>query len=290
MIFRKQLGTAAASLSRGPAQIVLQANAVSGLLILAGIFYSSVDAGFGALIGLVSGTAFAFTAKLDKGDITAGLYGYNGALVGLALFSLFEPNIALIILAVAGAAGATYIQQLMNRLRIPAYTMPFVVTTWLLILVRRLLDASALSSASTPPDLHLPLVSPIAKGIGQVMLQQNTITGIVILTALLVSSRPAALFALSGSLTGAGLALLLGASPEAVTTGMYGFNAVLCGIVFAGFTRKSFLWAAAAIVVAILLQFVFDLIRIPPLTFPFVASTWLISYLRKRSQDHKRAH
>lgn len=72
---------------KGISQVMLQNNAMTGLLFLAGIFYHSWLAGLGALIGVLTSTITAFVLNYKKVDIYHGLYGFNGTLVGIALFS-----------------------------------------------------------------------------------------------------------------------------------------------------------------------------------------------------------
>ena len=48
--------------------------------------------GRGALVGAAIGTATAWALKYDKSELAAGIYGFNSALVGIAIFFFFSPG------------------------------------------------------------------------------------------------------------------------------------------------------------------------------------------------------
>jgi urea transporter len=77
---------------RGLGQIMLQENALTGLLFLLGIFYGSVFMGLGALVATACGTMTAYLFHFDKAETEKGLYGFSAALVGVAL-TLFLKSI-----------------------------------------------------------------------------------------------------------------------------------------------------------------------------------------------------
>lgn len=74
---------------RGIGQVMFQNNSYSGALFLVGISYNSWLLGLAALLGTVISTAFAQFLRYSKEDIQNGLYGFNGTLTGIAIFSFF---------------------------------------------------------------------------------------------------------------------------------------------------------------------------------------------------------
>ena len=82
---------------RGISQIFLLNNVITGILFLAGAFYNSWPIGIGAVIGVLAGTFTALLLKYKRDDINQGLYGYNGALVGLATVYFFGFNMPSVI-------------------------------------------------------------------------------------------------------------------------------------------------------------------------------------------------
>jgi solute carrier family 14 (urea transporter) len=60
-------------------------NPWSGVLIMAGLFMQSTWVALCGLLGVLSATAAGIIMNFDKNLIKAGILGYNGILVGLAL-------------------------------------------------------------------------------------------------------------------------------------------------------------------------------------------------------------
>ena len=72
-------------LGRGIGQVMFQNNALSGLLMLIGIFLNSWQMGLLAVSGNIISTLTARISGYDCDDIKNGLYGFNGTLVGIAV-------------------------------------------------------------------------------------------------------------------------------------------------------------------------------------------------------------
>ena len=109
-------------------------------------------------------------------------------------------------------------------------------------------------------------------------------TGLIFLIAILVNSRISALFAALGSIVGLLAALFLfGGNGFWVYHGLYGFNAVLCGIAVGGIfyvltwesTLYALLCALISTVVMAAISVLLSPLGMPALTAPFVLSTWL---------------
>ncbi len=77
---------------RGIGQVVFQNNPVSGAIILGALFFNSWIYGAICLLGAVVSTLTARLLDADKGLIADGLFGFNGALVGLALVAFTSAN------------------------------------------------------------------------------------------------------------------------------------------------------------------------------------------------------
>ena len=77
-------------LGRGVGQVMFQNNALSGLLMLAGILLNSWQMALLAIAGNVVSTLTACLSGYSREDIRNGLYGFNGTLVGIAI-GVFMP-------------------------------------------------------------------------------------------------------------------------------------------------------------------------------------------------------
>ena len=81
------------SVLRGIGQVMLQNNSYAGLLFLIGIFYNSVLFGFAVLVGAAASTATAVLLGVARCSVRTGLFGFNGALVAIALLYYEEPDL-----------------------------------------------------------------------------------------------------------------------------------------------------------------------------------------------------
>jgi urea transporter len=302
------------TLLRGTGQVMFQNNPITGLLFLVGIFYNSYQLGIAAVIGLLASTVAAMVLRADRNLIRAGLFGYNGILtgIGLAFFIQLQWSPVLVVYIIFGAVLSTIVLMALANFfstwDMPALTAPFVLTTWLFLFAVLLfanlhlgvLVNPALPKPNTvvhpilrpsPTDLTtgagvtvVNLLQSFFRGVGEVFFQNNLVTGIIFLIAILINSRVSALFAALGSIVGLVTAQwLLGVDGYATYIGLYGFNGVLCGIAIGGvfyvITWKSGIYAllcalVSTVVFASLTAFLSPL-GMPALTAPFVLSAWL---------------
>lgn len=272
--------TSIKTILRGVGQVMLQNNALTGLLFLVGIFYNSWLMGLGALGGTIISTLSAIFLKYSKEDIKNGLYGSNGTLVGIAVLFFFGINIATAITIIIGVALSTVIMHEMKK-RIPAFTAPFVIATWIVILGIKLLNLAPFLASSSLQDSAINPLSGTTMGFGQVMFQGNIVTGLLFLLAIVISSRTAALYALYGSLLGGLFAILLAFPITSINIGLFGYNAVLCGIALGTFKWRAFIFATFAILLSVLLNYGLGQIGVITLTAPFVLATWVALLMKK---------
>jgi urea transporter len=298
------------ALLRGTGQVMFQNNPLTGLLFLVGIFINSAKLGGAGLLGLAASTLAAYLLGADRTLIRNGLFGFNGILVGigLAFFLEFDPLLGVYIV-LGGAVSTIVMMALANLLSpwdMPALTAPFVLTAWLLLFAvyqfahvrpSPLIAPMPLEPQATvqtelrelptgPGDAGLTaanLAHGFFRGVGEVMFQDNLLTGVIFLLAILVNSRISAAFAALGSLLGLLTALALGGNGVLIYHGLYGFNPVLCAIAIGGlFFVLTWRSAAYALVAAVFSAIVFAAfvvllspIGMPALTAPFVLVTWL---------------
>ena len=128
----------------------------------------------------------------------------------------------------------------------------------------------------------------VLRGIGVVVLQNNPLSGALILAALFLNSAAYGLACVVGTAIGTLTAMVLGADRRMVRDGLFGFNGALTGIGLVAFTSQDFatgtmpgfhLWlyiALAAVSSTVLVGAFATLLgheRLPGLTFPFCAAT-----------------
>ncbi|MDD5567395.1 MAG: urea transporter [Patescibacteria group bacterium] len=266
---------------KGFSQIMLQNNAVTGLLFLAGIFYNSRIMGIGALIGVITSTVAAMIFRFDKRDITDGQYGFNGALVGIALFFFYQANVISVILIIVGSILSVLIMDFMHKRKMYPYTFPFVLSTWIIMGLIRILSISPMTAHELSEASRLNITSSLSLGFGQVMFQASIMTGVIFFIAIAINSRRSALYALLGSLMGVAVAGLFSLPLDLINAGIFGYNAVLCGIAFANIDKHAFYLALISIVFSIFIVYGMMELKVVALTAPFVFATWIILVLSK---------
>lgn len=145
-------------------------------------------------------------------------------------------------------------------------------------------------STKTAPPKHRNALGPEAlrgllRGVAQVYLQNNTLTGVLFLVGLFISGPVAGMSALLGSAVGIATAALLRVPSERIGQGLYGFNAVLVALGAAGSFRPLWLTELVAVggaVAATLLTHIAQyFLRVPAYTAPFVFTYWLLEYLHE---------
>ena len=308
------------TLLRGAAQVMFQDSAWCGFLFLLGIGWGAWAEGIpevavGALVGLVVGTLAACILGAPKQDIRKGLHGYNGILVGCALPTFFGPTAVCWVLVVAGAFFSTVIMLAVSRFlrtwKVSAMTGPFVFTTWFILLAsynfahfkivglpHPSLPVQPSEAMAAFPGVEV-LVPAILKGVSQVFLIGNEITGLLFLLGLACSSLPASIFAWCGSAVAIATAIFLGANESAVAEGLYQFSAVLTAIglgsAFYSPNGRVILYALLGTVFTVVAQGALNValapLGIPTLTFPFVIAAWLflLPNIQFMPESHREA-
>ncbi|KAA3642430.1 MAG: urea transporter [Bacteroidetes bacterium] len=264
---------------RGIGQVMFQNNSYSGILFLAGIFYNSWSMGLAALFGTIISTITALVLKYPKEDIENGLYGFNGTLTGIALLCFFEVDllicIALIIAAVLSTLTMFYLKKIT-----PPFTAPFVLVTWLFTYTLMYFFNYPLitSSESSLNDIHVLAAS--SNSFGQVMFQENVITGLFFLLATLVNNKLMAIYAAYAAILGSLMSWLMVGNIIEINSGLMGYNAILCAIALVGKKWSDFLWISIAIILSTLLNKGLMMLGLITLTAPFVLITWGILKLK----------
>lgn len=263
----------ATALLNGFSQIFLQRHPLCGLLCLLAILLTAPALFGGALLGGVAGLLTAQRRGYAKADRQAGLFSYNGILLGLLLSLALSWSVLLPPLIIAaGGLSAMLTQQWLKRTRgprcLPAYTAPFVGLAWLLT------GFTLPSSPATAIEMTIPnLLAALLSGLGQVMFLGHPAAGALITAGLLLANRRAVAWALFASAVG--LAFTLSQHENATAlSGLGGYNPVLVALALSQQRRP---WLPlTGICLAVVLTPGFIALGLPPLTAPFILACWLI--------------
>ena len=259
----------AEALLNGFSQIFLQRQPLCGLLCLLAILIGAPTLLGGALLGGVAGL---LTAQ-RRGYPKAGLYSYNGVLLGLLISQHFAWSALLppLILAGGGLSAILTRQWLKHASQpddLPAYTAPFVLLGWLLI---GTVPDSTFSLSE--PDTLAALTAPFT-GLAQIMLLNQPVAGALIALGLWLANRRAAVWALVGSTAGVLIALWL-QEPASALLGLHSYNPALAALALSQVRRHPWL-PLLGILLAILLTPGFAALHLPALTAPFILACWLV--------------
>lgn len=286
------------SVLRGIGQVMLQNNSYTGLLLLLGVCYGSMLSGAAVVLGTVASTATAMLLGVDRSQVRAGLFGFNGALVAIALQVFLVPSALAWGTIVLAAACTTILMAALQRFlagwKIPALTAPFVLTTLCFVLATarlgRLQLTGLLPTAGLPTAASVEGVvtastvgEAVVAGLAQVFFQGQTVSGVFFAAGLLISSPIACGAALLGSFVGVLVGWGMGAAEPAIRAGSWGFNGVLTAIALcSGAFALNVAAVAYALLAVVTTTLVFAAlsaalapIGMPALTLPFVFVVWL---------------
>ena len=305
---------------RGVGQVCFMNNPVTGLAILVAMFVAEPWLGFAGVVGVVVSTLSAVAIGMDRGAIRAGLFGFNGVLVGAGLSLFMQPDwdVLVIVWIVVGSFFSTILHAALAAVFIggwgvPPFTFAFNFIT-LIFLIGALNYANGrVGGLIAPADAQVTggsvsntlrsaadagaannvegVLNAVFRGISQLWFANSVASGIIIVVGILVCSRIAAIFALVGSTVGMLTGLALGANGVAIYNGLWGFNsfdaALAVGGVFFVLTLRSGLLAVACAVFAALLfgaiASLFTPWGLPALTLPFVFATLAFVLLKDAS-------
>jgi urea transporter len=291
---------------RGISQVVLQNNPISGIVIFAGLLYGSWTLGVACILGSAVATLAAMVLKAEKPSIAAGLYGFNGALVGIVIdwytaVALNPYQVAaweILLFIIFGAALSTVIAAALSRLfhhiLIPPLTMPFVLAAWIFVGGTHFspqLDLYHIGAGGGAPKEEVTYPTEytwnmwfhgIGKGTSEIFLEDNAVAGYAILLGILINSRISFMMALVGAGVSLGTAMVLGISPKQLDLGMFSFNAILTGIALGGLffvlTWRGFLYAVFGVIISTWLYAalggILTPLQLPVFTSAFILTTW----------------
>ncbi|RNB87152.1 urea transporter [Brevibacillus fluminis] len=255
-----------------------------GIFLCAFLLYSPLLA-FACLVGTIAANGTASLSKRPQATIVEGLYGYNGALLGLA-FATFLPHDWLLWACIVFTAGlSVFLYDLFQRFGIPPYTMPYVALAWVVLAIIRP-DLGAASASAF--NWTIPLT-----GMGQIFFLPSALGGLLILVGLATACPPRQLVL---TFVGAAIGCLpfawLGEAPY-LTAGLISTNAALSalGILQVKTRYPALLSICFALGSALLYPFLSALlgtVGLPALTFPFIATMWvgrsLMAFIEKRKR------
>ncbi len=243
------------------AQILFSGRPLAGLLFLAASFAADPFVG---LVGLVAVSAANLTALRvwhDRIRWEFGLAGYNAVLLGLAIGHYLPHGRLVFLLAVVGGAASAlateWLSHRLSKLALPVLGLPFLAFAWLVIAFAGTGHPPAHFARVDPLAAHLPgFVTSTFQAFGSAFFSYGVLSGLLVLTGLLLVSRISAAAGLGGALVAA-LLTLSRPVPE------LSINLIIVpiGLVFFVVPSRRMLWqVAVGIGLTALLAFALDVV------------------------------
>lgn len=279
-------------------------------IVLLAVTFFNFSAGLSGLIAVVTTVIVANSMGFDRTKLRQGIYSFNALLTGIGMGTFFEPGLTFFILLLLASLFSLIISVILSgwlgKYGLPFLSIPFVISFWLVLLPsgqyanlgltqRNVFWMNEMYSIGGKPLLdffqtidNLPLnkmVLVYLRSLSSILFQDNLVTGILIVTALLISSRIAFLLTVTGFITAYGFAHLIGSDMASFSFYNIGANYILVAIAAGGFfiipSRHSFLWVVLLVpLTSLVILFMTKLamyFQLPFFSLPF--SIVVISFL-----------
>jgi urea transporter len=264
----------------GFSQCAFQRNEVTGLLFVAAVAVASWRMAIFYVVSGLVGTLVAKVLRGDEGLLDLGLFGFNSALMGLALANFFQPVPALWLWMLILAAVTAAVTVTMSKwLPIPFLAAPFIVTFWAIWPFAEPFGLTAVDFGAFP---HAPVtwVPAVIAALGSALFVPHLLAGVVFLAGVLISNWRQAAVAVIGAAIAAALAAQAGAPGAAINSGFIGFNGVLAALAAYNLIAPDLrLVVLASVLSTWLASYVYRGAPVPVLASGFVLAVWVMLLL-----------
>ncbi|OGR10874.1 MAG: hypothetical protein A2277_20820 [Desulfobacterales bacterium RIFOXYA12_FULL_46_15] len=290
MIFERERSFFLDTILHSYSQILFSENKGFGAALLLSSFihpYSGVN----GLLGALCINFFAYILGYGRTRIRAGVFGFNGILFGMAL-SLYNraseiQNILFVILfSILLLVITVWMRGFFQKKSLPFLSIPFVVMTWIIILLNRGTGTTEMLQLVVKPEGY-PfkfLVITYLNNLGHIIFSPNIISGLIIAAALFLYSR--VMFFIS-VLSFAAIVFFSYILPQYLPFVINdGFNPILTSIAIGGvFFAPGILSLIMAIIASLFTVVIDDILirylslyNLSSLTLSFNIVTWLFIY------------
>lgn len=287
------------------AQVLLINNKWTGLFVLVGLFVANWKVGLSAIIASIISYILAPYMNYSKEEIENGLAGFSPVLTAIALVLFLGNNwmnlLVTLIATVLTLPLGSAIRELLKPYGISMLTSPFVVMTWITVLI-----PGQVKSVTTQLDIipshikktsldtgigHIHFFQSLIEGFSQVFLVPSIIGGLLIMIGIFIGSKKAAILAIVANLIGFIIVGILGGNDANINEGLFGYNLVLTSIAL-GVTFKTTMNRYLLTLLGVLLTVFIHLglntllepFGLPTLTMPFILATWIMLFAGIKQQ------
>lgn len=246
-----------------------------------------------AVMGAVFSNIVAIQLKYNQDDIQAGLYGFNGVLIALAVCFFIQTNpfmwvIMLIAIYLSVIVSHSFYHLLTKKFNIPYSTGPFVFCAWFILFAAYQFSSVTVNTGihphfvsnfsqqtsllSVPVDAY---INAVFKNIGQVLFLPDPMSGLLILIGIFIGGYQLGLFALFGSIIAIATGFVFQVDTHLMFNGLYGFSPVLTALAFGCvFIQNQPIYALFAVIITVFLQ-----AALYSLTASFAVPTFTSAYV-----------
>lgn len=238
----------------------------AGMVLIATFYHPIV--GLLGLTGSIISNMISWWLGANSKAWRTGVFGVSGLLVGVAvgMYAPFSMKMVVFVLIGSAAVGviSTFLGLSLSRYDLPMLSVPLMLMIWPLLLS---LGIDKIDT-HTYPAVHLfravdiwlfqslPLeLFEFLKMFGNIVFQENLVSGLLILLAIGITSRISLLYALWGGILGMATYFYLHGSLD----GFHGLNFVLTALAFGGYfivaNRHAFFFCSLAVVTVGLVDF-----------------------------------
>lgn len=280
-------------------QVLLINNKWTGLFVLIGLFIANWKIGLSALIASLVSYVLASYMNYSIEEINNGLAGFRPVLTAIALILFLDNNwsgiIVTIIATVLTLPVGAAIRELLKPYGIAMLTSPFIIVTWIAILI-----PGQVKSLNTQLDIipsqvnktsfshsyeHIQILQSILEGFSQVFLVPSLLGGLLIIIGIFIGSKKAVMLALLANVVGFIAIAVLGGNTNEINEGLFGYNLVLT-VIALGVTFKTSMNAYITTILGVILTVFIQLglntllipFYLPAFTVPFILSAWLMLF------------
>jgi urea transporter/murein DD-endopeptidase MepM/ murein hydrolase activator NlpD len=280
-------------------------------IVLLAVTFLNFFAGLSGLIAVVTVTLIARTMGFDKTLLKQGIYSFNALLTGICLGTFFDPGLVffaiLLLAALFSLILSVVLAGWLGKYGLPFLSIPFVLSFWLVFLPSGQFENLGLTQRNifwmnemyaiggkplldffqTVDNLPLSKMAVIyLHSISSVFFQDNLFAGIVIASALLISSRITFLLSVAGFITAYLFAHFTGSEMASFSFYNVGANYILIAIAIGGFfivpSAWSILWAMLMVpltsLVILFMTRLFGFFQLPVFSLPFSLVTIIFIY------------
>ncbi len=282
--------------------LFLRSKRVGAILFLTTLL--NFNMALSGVISWITTLIFAHFIGIRKGELVHSVYTYNSLIVGFSLGFLFKITWLSILLTIGTSIltvllSYTLFSILTLRMGLPVLNIPFFIVSTIIYLASSRYSSLFVDSFYVFERLNIEIlphwIHGLLRSAGILLFMPYDITGLLVLTALLVFSRISFFLAVTSYYVGIfSLAMLKGSFTQ-VYLDFAAFNFILIGISLGGVflvpSRKTYILAFAGVFASVFIldavSVVWAVFGIPVFTLPFNLVVLLFIYVLLNSRYDK---